>query len=121
MRYRKLDADDDYQFGNGLKDFHINIPEAVGQACVTRVKLIEGEWFLDLSDGTAMFTGVMGKRSKEQADNTIRRRLQLTQGFTGIAEFDSSINGDNREYKVRCSIDTIYGPTSLDRLDWINF
>jgi hypothetical protein len=29
MRYRKLDADGDYSFGNGSADFYVNSPEAV--------------------------------------------------------------------------------------------
>ena len=38
MRYRKLDANDDYVFGGGQVDFHKDTPEGVGQAVKTRLR-----------------------------------------------------------------------------------
>lgn len=114
MRYRKLSADDDYTFGNGQLDFWQDVPDAVSQACKTRILLWLGEWFLDITDGTPFMQGIFGKYSLEQANVTIQDRALGTQGLTNISNFTSSIDPDNRLMSCQFTIDTIYGPTDVD-------
>ena len=40
MRYRKLDAKNDYQLGHGPADYHVDTPECVTQAVKTRLALL---------------------------------------------------------------------------------
>jgi hypothetical protein len=60
MRYRTLDANGDYTFGQNGANFLVNSPAAVGQAVLTRVKLMQGEWFLDQTAGTPYDTEILG-------------------------------------------------------------
>lgn len=124
MRYRKLTSTGDYSFGNSLRDFYIDIPEAVAQAVQTRLLLWLGEWYLDVTEGVPYLEGVIGKHPDPQAtaDQTIKTVIQGTQGFADIIEFQSEINPDTRAYKVPiCEIDTIYGPTAVEIANNGNF
>lgn len=121
MRYRKLGPDGDYSFGNGQLDFYRDTPEAVGQLVETRLLLWLGEWFLDINDGTPYMQGVMGKKSLTLANNTIQQRILGTDGVTAITNFQSSVDPNTRKLTVSCDIDTIYGPTSVQVENQINY
>lgn len=60
MRYRKLNTNGDYTFGQAQSNFYVNTPEAVAQAVKTRLLLIQGEWFLDVSEGTPYSAKILG-------------------------------------------------------------
>lgn len=121
MRYRKLTADGDYSFGAGQLDFYRDVPEAVGQAVETRLLLWLGEWFLNTDEGTPFMQGILGKHSKETADVTIQDRILNTQGCTDIEDYESLIDGETRIMQVSCSVDTIYGPTTIDVQNYTNY
>lgn len=114
MRYRKLTPDGDFSFGAGQLDFYRDVPEAVGQAALTRLLLWVGEWFLDIDEGTPYMQGILGKHSIETANATIQDRILNTQGVTGIRSYESEVNGVTRAMQVNMEIDTIYGPTDVD-------
>lgn len=121
MRYRKLTEDQDYTFGNGQMDFWRDVPEAVGQACETRLELWLGEFFLDIDEGTAYMQGVLGKHSKQDADVTIQDRALGTQGLSNISNYSSEVNPENRGMTVGFNIDTIYGPTAVQLENYGNY
>jgi hypothetical protein len=114
MRYRKLTSDGDYSFGAGQLDFYRDVPEAVGQAALTRCQLWQGEWFLDTREGTLMLDGIIGKHSQFTADQTTRQRIQGTEGLIDIETFESEIDPETRVYSWRALLNTIYGPTLLE-------
>ncbi len=127
MRYRKLDANGDYSFGNGSLDFLVNTPDTVGQAILTRLRLWQGEWFTDTQDGTPWATQVLDKYTESVRDVAIRSRVLGTPGVKSILSYLSSMNPDTRAYSVQIIVDTIYGnvavagvatvPPTKDRLD----
>jgi hypothetical protein len=121
MRYRKLTGDNDYTFGNGQQDFWRDVPEAVGQACKTRLLLWLGEWFLDIQDGTPYMQGILGKHSLEQANVTIQDRALGTQGLTDVTNFQSVVDPDTRGLDAQFDIDTIYGPTQVQVENYANY
>ena len=111
MKYRKLDKDGDYQIGHGNLDFFQDVPEAVGQLVMTRLKLWRGQWFIDTEEGTPWLQQILGKRMAVEA--AVRARVLGTQGVTEITEFTMQINPDTRQVLVDCTIDTVYGSTSI--------
>lgn len=119
MRYRKLDSDDDYSFGNGQLDFWINVPDAVGQQVKTRLLLWLGEWYLDITEGTPYIQGILGKHSLQQADTTVQQRVldsvdeQGNPTVTDLASYTSQLDGNSRAMSVEMELDTIYGPTPV--------
>lgn len=122
IRYRKQSLTGDYTFGQNLQNFYIDEPAAVGQAVKTRLLLWLGEWFLDTAEGTPYMQGILGKHSQSVADATVQNRIQGTQGFSGFTGFQSSLNPGTRAYSVNnTDINTIYGPTSVQLQNLVNY
>lgn len=121
MRYRKLTNTGDYSFGNGQMDFYRDVPEAVGQAAETRLLLWLGEWFLDIAEGTPYMQGILGKYSVDVANTTIQDRVLGTQGLTDIKNYVSELDPDTRALSVEFSIDTIFGPTTVQIANYVNY
>ena len=114
MRYRILDSNNDYSFGNGAQDFYYDVPDAVGQAVQTGLMLWLGEWYLDVTQGMPWIQGVLGIQSQAVADATIQNQVVNTQGVTDISSYASQFNNQLRTASVQLSIDTIYGPTTVN-------
>lgn len=113
MRYRKLDSFGDYSFGQNQNDYYRDVPAAVGQAVQTRILLWLGEFFLNIDEGTPFLEGILGKKSQEQADSTIRARIVSTTGYVNTDSYVSQINPVTRLMTVQTTINTIYGPTKV--------
>ena len=114
MKYRKLDASGDYQFGNGGADFWKDQPEAVAQAVQTRLFLFLGEWFLDSREGMTWKTEVLGVRTANTRDPAIRRRVLGTTGVKAITAYSSNLNRDTRAFSVdTLTLDTVYGAATV--------
>jgi hypothetical protein len=111
MRYRTLDANGDYTFGQQGGNFLVNTPAAVAQAVKTRLGLRRGEWFLDNTAGTP-YDEILGKGTDATRDLAIQQEILGTQGVTGIAEYASFLNA-TRQFTVAATIDTIYGQTTI--------
>lgn len=113
MRYRKEDVNGDYVFGGGQADFYKDSPDAVGQAVMTRLRLLRGEWFLDTTEGTPWATEVLGKYTVASYDAAIRQRILGTQGVRELANYSSTFDADTRHLSVTATINTIYGTTTV--------
>jgi hypothetical protein len=113
MRYRKLDQNSDYTFGGGQADFFKDSVEGVAQAVKTRLLLWREEWFLDTDEGTPYLQGIIGKHDQTTIDNVVRSRILDTEGVTGIADYQSTIDHETRKLSVSVTIDTIYGTTQI--------
>jgi hypothetical protein len=125
MRYRKLDENGDYVSGHGSADFWHDQPEAVGQSAYTRLMLFQGEWFLDLEEGTpwggfpinqdVVRRGrILGAHTQLARDVAIKTRVLGTEGLLNIADYDSQFDPNTRRFPVQMTIDTIYGEIALD-------
>ena len=113
MRYRKLDQGGDYSFGKEQANFYRDQPEGPAQAVVTRLRLLAGEWFVDLTEGTPYQGGVFGKHTKDTYDPIIRARILGTEGVTSILDYASIFDGETRKLTVSVTIDTAYGPATI--------
>jgi hypothetical protein len=113
MKYRKLDANGDYTFGQQNGNFLTNIPAAVAQAVQTRLGLIQGEWFLDTTAGTPYNTEILGMGTVPLFDAAIQDVIVNTPGVNTIVDYASGVNPVNRQAAIACTIDTIYGITTV--------
>jgi hypothetical protein len=111
MRYRTLDANGDYSFGQSQQNFLIDSPQAVAQAVSTRLKLYTAEWFLDSTEGTPWSEQILGENTQAGYDAVIRNRILGTQGLAQVDSYQSSRDPDSRKLTVLVEITTDYGPS----------
>lgn len=116
MRYRKLSPSGDYVFGQGSTEFLIDTPEAVGQAVLTRLRLVRGQWFLDREEGTPWLTEILGENTQETYDIAIREVILDTPGVVRIDSYASVLNGETRDLQVVATITTVYGQTTINEV-----
>lgn len=116
MRYRALDSNGDSTFGSGQTRFLVDSPEAVAQAVKTRLLLIQGEWFLDKTEGVPYATQILGTGTQATRDVAVQNAILKTEGVKGISAYSSSVNADTRRFSVTATIDTIYGSTSITQV-----
>jgi hypothetical protein len=114
MRYRSLSDSDDYVFGQGSTEFLVNTPAVVAQAIKTRLLLAQGEWFLDVFEGTPYSTQILGE-NKQIYDQAIRDRILNTPGVQSIDLYSSSLDA-NRRLTVSCTVTTIYGQATIQQV-----
>lgn len=114
MRYRKLSASGDYTFGQGLANFYVDQREAPAQAVLTRLRLLKGEWFADLTAGTDWATRVLGKYTISTYDPEIQQRIIGTRGVTALQEYQSQVDPQTRALRVSTRISTVYGETQIE-------
>jgi hypothetical protein len=112
MRLRRLDANGDATFGQGQGNLWINQPEGVGQLVMTRLRLNQGEWFADLTQGTPWKTEVLGERTAATRDLVVRGQVLDTIGVQDIPSYGSRID-DTRTWSVAMTLDTVFGPVAL--------
>lgn len=115
MKYRKLDANGDYVFGKGSSSLLTNTPEAVAQAVRTRLALQQGEWFLDLLEGTPYATQILGSGTLDKYDHAIKKRILDTPSVVSISKYQS-VRTSTRALFVSCTITTQFGSTPITQV-----
>jgi hypothetical protein len=113
LRYRALSATGDYTFGQGEANFLINSPAAVAQSVLTRLRLWEGEWFLDQTLGTPYTQQILGYNTAGLYDLAIQQQILNTPGVTSITQYSSSVDPETRALTINAAINTQYGPTAV--------
>ena len=87
MRYRRLDENGDYSFGNNSLDY-IKDNDAVVQAIKTKLYLFYGEWWEDISLGLPMFQSILGQVSNENLRRTVillsAEQIQSVENSVGL-------------------------------------
>ena len=104
MKYRKLDENGDYVFGNNSYDY-IEKAEAIAQAIKTKLYLFYGEWWEDISLGLPMFQSILGQVSNNNLRQTVillcAEQISLVEGVTSV----DSISVDISARKLGLTID----------------
>lgn len=116
MIYRMLDKDGDYVLGQGKSQF-LSGSEAVAQAIVTHIKLLLGEWWEDVNQGTPLFQSILGKPGSEEHLNSvdnIYKAMILSTELDGLSlvhsldNYERDYNSSTRAYKFIATVTTIY-------------
>lgn len=104
MKYRKLDENGDYVFGNNSHDY-IEKDEAIAQAIKTKLYLFYGEWWEDISLGLPMFQSILGQVSNNNLRQTVillcAEQINLVEGVASV----DSISVDISARKLGLTID----------------
>lgn len=78
--------------------------EATRQGVIRRLRLFLGEYFLDATDGTPWFEGVLGKTRQDFAEAALKRRIITAPGVVGISAFSLTLEPRERRISVQASI-----------------
>lgn len=109
MRVRILDENGDATFGRGVGNFYVNTPNAVRQSIMTRLGLLQGEWYLNLPDGTPWLQQILVRGATSNIyDLLIQTRILGTQGVSGIITYSSNYDPDDRSLAIEALVQTIY-------------
>lgn len=111
MKIRKLDTNGDIHFGYGDADFISDSAQTVAQKVVQRLRLWEGEWFLDVTAGTPWKARVLGRKYSKNIVQIIKQRIEETEGVQSVSSLDVSFDGNSRNLKINAHIMTECGGT----------
>lgn len=108
MRVRAVDTNGDMKFGGDQASILRNSPDAVGQVVESRLNLWQGQWWLDLLEGTPFEQEVLGRRTENLRDPALQARILDTPGVASIDSFSSTFDANQRGYSVAAKITTVY-------------
>lgn len=112
MKYRKLDENGDYTFGNNSFDY-IEKDEAIAQAIKTKLYLFYGEWWEDISLGLPMFQSILGQVSNNNLRQTVillcAEQINLVEGVTSVDSISVDISA--RKLGLTIDVTTVNGTT----------
>ena len=103
MRYRRLENEGDYTFGAGGADMLIDL-EACAQSIRTRLWLLSGEWWEDLTDGLPLFQKILAQRDINIASEAIRNRILSTPHVRDIIYFSADWDNEQRYLLISCAV-----------------
>ena len=109
FRVRQMDPMLDMKFGRGGLEFVWDSPEAVAQCIYTRLCLWEGEWFLDLAEGTPWMQEILGHQPSRTVDALLRARIAGTPYVSRIYDYASFYDPALRTFTVSCKVITAFG------------
>lgn len=121
MIYRRLDDNGDFVLGQGRGEFYSGV-EAVAQAVVTHIKLLLGEWWEDVDNGTPLWQSMLGSPGSEEnlnsVDNIIKDRilstkLNDTNLITSIDSYERIYSSSTRKYSFEAQVTTIFSESVL--------
>lgn len=76
--------------------------DAIGQHILQRLRMFQGEWFLDESQGTPYYQSILGKAPNLQVvDAILKDRILGTPGVVELREFELGYEGATRKLTVR--------------------
>ena len=119
MRYRKLtpatatDPGGDYVFGQGGQNFYVNSPTMVAQEILTTLRLMQGEWYLNLQAGVPYYQQIIGYGTQGLYDEIIKSAVLGVPGVVSILAYNSQLNRVTRALTVTMTVQTAYGPATV--------
>lgn len=121
MRYRRLDENGDYSFGNNSLDY-IKDNDAIVQAIKTKLYLFYGEWWEDISLGLPMFQSILGQVSNENLRRTvILLSAEQIQSVEGVSSVDSIVVAISaRKLTLSIDVTTEYGSSVSTEVELYN-
>lgn len=101
----------DPQYGQGTSNFLVDLP-AVAQIVNSRMRMLEGEWFQNTSEGTPLFQSLLGQAITLQAVGLILcERILGSPYVTAINSF--GVNASGRTFAFTASVQTAFGPLTV--------
>lgn len=112
--YLRLDANHDPIFDPGAE---LSDLDAVAQAILTRLELLQGEWWENLNEGTPMFQQIIGRRLTQNQQQVISlaltARIQGTPFVSAVEDLTIAFDEITRAFAFRCTAKTSFGTVPI--------
>lgn len=109
---RKLDANHDPIYGNGMQDFYTDI-YAVAQLIDTSLLLLQGEWWNDLAAGLPLFQRIIGVagvgNNPQVAALLIQKTILAVPYVNTISNAQLAYDPLTRSFTYSCTVYTDFG------------
>lgn len=116
VRVRRLDGDHDLTFGNGQRDYLVDI-DAVVQMVQTALLFLQGEWWEDKKSGVPMFQTVLGRgatpKQRRAINGALQRCILAVPHVTGISQLVSNYEPQTRAFTFKATVETVFGPITV--------
>jgi hypothetical protein len=113
MKFRNLDANGDWTFGNGLANY-VGGNAAIGLNIRTRIYSWLGDCFFDQQAGIDWWNRLGSRNQKTLLDMDLRRIIAQSENVTALVSFASVLDG--RAYRATYSVNTIYSKSFTDSI-----
>lgn len=108
-----MDASLDMTFGQGTANFLIDEPETVAQIIGTRLRLFEGEWFLNETAGVPWLQKIVGAHTLPLAGGIIHSAILGSPGVQSDSNYSCVYDGTIRLLTVDDTVQTIFGQLTV--------
>lgn len=115
MIIRKVDEDNDWQFGKGLSNYARN-DQAIGQNIKSRVLSWVGDCFFALPEGVD-WKGRLDVGQQKALTEEVRTIILQSFGVVGVQSVQVLFNSTSRLFSVQYEADTIFSPSVQQLLD----
>ena len=105
MKFRNLDSDGDWSFGNG-RNCYVAGNQAIGLNIKTRLLSWFGDCFFDMAAGIDWLNRLGSKNQRKLLEADLKRVIVSSFGVTGINNFDTVLNV--RAFTANYSVNTAY-------------
>jgi len=93
----------------------INGIDEINQRINVTLRHLQGEYFLDIQDGTPWYTDLLGSKSAVAEVNLVlRSRVLSVPGVLRINTFDANFDTSARSYSITMSVQTSAGIIDTD-------
>lgn len=121
MKFRSLDNNGDWNFGNGLQNYITN-EGAILLNLKTRLLSFLGDCYFDRTAGIDWFNLLTLKSTNENLELIgleITKIINSTEGITNINDFNLSYKNDDRNLILEYNVDTIFSENQFQILEQI--
>ena len=104
-------------WGQGQANYLSDL-QAVAQIILTRLRLFQGEWWADTSDGLPLWQSILGQsaspRNLQQIELLISQRIQGSPYVIGLSDVRANYNSASRgPYSYSVTVSTQFGQITL--------
>lgn len=107
MSVRKVDKNNDFTFGNSLRDY-AREGEEVHQNVTTRLKSWYNDWFLGVDEYIDWEFLLSNLNTSEEIQKQVRAIILNTVGVARIISLNIEVNKTQRNATVECEYDTLF-------------
>jgi hypothetical protein len=113
MKFRQLDNLNDWTFGKGQNNY-VRKNDAIALNIKTRLYSWLGDCFFAVDEGIDWYNRLGSKNQRELLEADLRTTILQSEGVTGIIDFFTTLNAEDRAFRAQYNITTIYSSSFED-------